>query len=391
MLKTFDIDKLEVGMFVDSIGKQTGHLKIKSRGRITSSKAIEHLKNQGIEQVIVDLSKQLKSEEPEQEEPCSTKKDKNVSFADEIVTAARLFEQGKCLQKKLLNRIARNLPIDLAVHEEFTTDLVSSIDRNPDALMCMSKIREKDSYLLEHSLNVAILLANFAKKMGLDDDQVQEIALSGFLHDIGKINIPDEILHKPGRLTDDEMDIMRKHVQLGTDVLLDMDIPASIIRTIGEHHERLDGLGYPKQLKAQDISMFGRMIAIADTYDAITANRCYKAGMSSKKALQIIVKDTPEKYDKKLLLQFVKSVGIYPVGTLVKLNNEKIAMVLQQHISETTKPKVKVFYSVKGNHYIPATDIDLSTSTNSIKIVESVVASDYKIDFNKYFKESIVV
>ncbi|MDU0353331.1 HD-GYP domain-containing protein [Paraglaciecola aquimarina] len=256
----------------------------------------------------------------------------------------------------------------------------------------MSKIREKDSYLLEHSLNVAILLANFAIQLGLKDDVVQELALSGFLHDIGKINIPDEILHKAMvELTDEEMDVMRKHVQFGVDVLVDMQIPSSIIRTISEHHERLDGAGYPKQLDDHEISDFGRMIAIADTYDAITAHRCYKAGMPSKKALQILIKDSPHKYDQKLVMQFVKSVGIYPVGTLVKLNNEKIAMVLQQHPSESTKPKVKVFYSAKNQHYLPPVDIDLATQADGVKITESIIASDYNLDFNKYFKESIAV
>ncbi|MCF2947225.1 HD-GYP domain-containing protein [Paraglaciecola aquimarina] len=390
MLKLFDIDKLEVGMFVESIAKQVDSMKIKSRGRITSQKVIDQLKKQGIKQVVVDLSKRLESDKPEPE-VLKPKKDKSISFDAEINTAAKIYETGKRVQKDMFEQVAKNLTIDLSVPSEFTTSLVSSIHRNPDALMCMSKIREKDSYLLEHSLNVAILLANFSHQLGLEDHQVQELALSGFLHDIGKINIPDKILHKPGRLTDEEMVIMRKHVQFGTDVLLDMEIPSSIIRTIGEHHERLDGLGYPEQRKGAEISTFGRMIAIADTYDAITATRCYKAGMPSKKALQILLKDSPVKYDKELVLQFVKSVGIYPVGTLVKLDNEKLAMVMQQHQVESNKPKIKVFYSVKGSHYLAPLDVDLAAPTCRLNIVEAVTASDYKIDFNKYFKESIAI
>lgn len=390
MLKTFDIDKLEVGMFVASIAKQVGGLKIKSRGRINSLDAIKQLKKQGIKQVVVDLSKHIKSEEPEPED-LKPHKEKSLSFEAEITTAAKLYEQGKRVQKDMFEQVVKNLHIDISVPKEFTTSLVSSIRRNPDALMCMSKIREKDSYLLEHSLNVAILLANFGNQLELENEQVQELALSGFLHDIGKINIPDEILHKPGKLTDDEMNIMRKHVEYGADVLLEMEIPASIVRTIGEHHERLDGFGYPNQLKGDEISVYGRMIAIADTYDAITANRCYKAGMPSKKALQILLKDSPNKYDKELVLQFVKSVGIYPVGTLVKLDNEKVAMVLKQHPVESNKPQVKVFYSTRSQHYLSPTDLDLAAPANRVKILEAAVANDYKIDFNKYFKESIAI
>lgn len=399
MLKAFDIDELEVGMFVDSIAKQQGTFKITSRGRVTTEAAIQNLKKRGILSVNVDLSKQLKPEVIEEVEPPEIKppekapaeKTEKVSFEDEIEVATKLHAKGRQLQKNMLQSVGKNLPIDIAIPQAFTNNLVSSIDRNPNALMCMTKIREKDTYLLEHSLNVAILLANFGSFIGLDEEKVQELSLSGFLHDIGKIKIPDEILHKPGRLDDQEMTIMRDHVYFGTKVLIEMGIPESIVTTIGEHHERLDGYGYPDGLRGDEITQFGRMIAIVDTYDAITADRCYKAGMSSKKALQILMQDAPEKYDEGLVKQFVQCVGIFPVGSLVKLDNEKIAMVLKQHQVHTTKPVVKVFYSVRGNHYLEPKDLDLASPSNRVKIVDAVIASDFKLDFNKYFNESIAV
>lgn len=234
-------------------------------------------------------------------------------------------------------------------------------------------------------------MANFATYIELDEEQIQEIALLGFLHDIGKIKIPDAILHKPGRLTDQEMVVMRDHVYYGTKVLNEMNIPGSIVRTIGEHHERLDGYGYPEGLRGDEISLFGRMIAIVDTYDAITADRCYKAGMPSKKALQILMQDTPDKYDEGLVNQFVKCIGLYPVGSLVRLDNEKIAMVLKQHPVQAAKPVVKVFYSIRGSHYLSPHELDLAASGNRVKIADAVIASDFKLDFNKFFNESIVV
>lgn len=392
MLKTIDIDEVEEGMFVDSIAKQQGKFKITSRGRLTSRAAIEQLKKKGILSVVVDMSKQLKPEVVEQEEPeTPTELPEKVSFETELEVATRLHTKGKHLQKTMLESVGKNLPIDIAIPEAFTNNLVSSIDRNPNALMCMTKIREKDTYLLEHSLNVAILLANFSTHIGLDEEQIQELALSGFLHDIGKIKIPDEILHKPGRLTDQEMTIMKDHVYYGTKVLAEMGIPDLIVKTIGQHHERLDGYGYPEGLRGDEITQFGRMIAIVDTYDAITADRCYKAGMSSKKALQILLQDAPEKYDEDLVAQFVQCIGIFPVGSLVKLSNEKIAMVLKQHPVHGTKPLVKVFYSIRSNHYLEPKDLDLATVSNGVKIIDAVIASDFKLDFNKYFNESIVV
>jgi len=398
VLKTFDIDDVEEGMFVDSIAKQQGKFKITSRGRVTSLAAIKHLKNKGILSVVVDMSKQIKPEvvahqepEPVPETEKTIEPAEEVPFDVELGVASKLHLKGKHLQKTILESLGKNLPIDIAIPEAFTKNLVSSIGRNPNALICMTKIREKDTYLLEHSLNVAILLANFGTHVGLDEEQIQELALSGFLHDIGKIKIPDEILHKPGRLNDQEMTIMKDHVYYGTKVLIEMGMPDSIVKTIGQHHERLDGYGYPEGLRGNEISAFGRMIAIVDTYDAITADRCYKAGMSSKKALQILLQDTPEKYDEVLVTQFVKSVGIFPAGSLVKLNNQKIAMVLKQHPVRANKPTVKVFYSVRGNHYLEPKELDLATASNGVKIVDAVIASDYKLDFNKYFNESIVI
>jgi putative nucleotidyltransferase with HDIG domain len=395
VLKTFDIDDVEEGMYVDSIAKQQGKLKITSRGRISSDAAIKQLKKKGILSVVVDLSKQLKPEVIEQAEPetpeIPAERPEEVSFETELEVATKLHTRGKHLQKTMLESVGKNLPIDIAIPEAFTNSLISSIDRNPNALMCMTKIREKDTYLLEHSLNVAILLANFGTHVGLDEEQIQELALSGFLHDIGKIRIPDEILHKPGPLNEQEMTTMKDHVYYGMKVLIEMGIPDSIVRTIGEHHERLDGYGYPEGLRGGEITKFGRMIAIVDTYDAITADRCYKVGMSSKKALQILMQDTPEKYDEGLVKQFVQCIGIFPVGSLVKLNNEKIAMVLKQHPVHGTKPLVKVFYSVRGNHYLEPKELDLATASNGVKIVDAVIASDFKLDFNKYFNESIVI
>jgi putative nucleotidyltransferase with HDIG domain len=396
VLKKLSIDELEVGMFLDSIAEQQGNMKIKSRGRVSSGAILRKLKSQGILSVVIDLSKQITPaikepetkapppEEPEEKKPL-------VKFEDEIGKASKLHQQGKGIQKRMLDSVSKGLPVDVAISEEFIRGLVASIGRNPNALVCMTKIREKDTYLLEHSLNVAILLANLASHVGFSEAQTQELALSGFLHDIGKIKVPDEILHKPGRLTDSEMEIMKSHVNEGTAVLTEMGIPKRIVRTIGEHHERLDGGGYPEGKKGDEISLSGRMIAIIDTYDAITADRCYKVGMSSKKALQILLQDSPDKYDQRLVNKFIQCIGIYPVGSLVKLTNERIAMVVRQNKNDATKPLVKVFYSLRGNHYLPPTELDLGLSKGQIKIEEAVLASDFKMDFNKYFSETIAV
>lgn len=383
-------------MYVQGIVEQRGNLKIKSQGKVKSQSIVDKLRAQGIIELTIDPSKEFipdeaeeEATEPEPEPEPEPDEPKQVSFENEVTKAKVLHTKGKGIQKRLLDSVAKGLPMDISIPEEFTEHLVGSIDRNPNALMCLTKIREKDSYLLEHSLNVAILLANFAKHMGVNEEDVQELALSGFLHDIGKIKIPDEILHKPGRLTEQEMNIMKDHVYYGIRTLEQMGMPERIVRTIGEHHERLDGYGYPDGLRGNEVSEFGRMIAIVDTYDAITADRCYKPGMPSQKALKILLEDSPEKYDRELVQRFIKCVGIYPVGSLVKLTNEQVGMVVEQREDEPLKPIVKIFYSARGNHYMAPKNVDLKTSRYNVE--KAVIASEFDIDFNRFFNEKIAI
>jgi putative nucleotidyltransferase with HDIG domain len=389
-LKTISIADLKVGMYVHAIIEQKGTMLIKSQGKVSHENIIKHLRSKGVKRLTIDLDKQfvpVTSHESPQE--VKTTKGAVVSLNGELKRALGLHQKGKKIQQRLQMAVEKGLPFDRQIPREFTQEMVGSINRNPDALLCLTKIREKDDYLLEHSLNVAILLANFAKFTGMSDKDVEDIAFSGFLHDIGKIKTPDKILHKPGRLTEKEMDIMKLHVQHGVETLVEMGIDNTCIRTVSEHHERLDGLGYPKGLKGEDISHNGRMLAIADMYDALTADRCYKAGMTAQKALKILLSETPSRIDKELIQQFIKCMGVYPVGSLVMLNNERIAVVLGKNEKSPLNPTVKVFYSVKGQHYLEPKDIDLASEAN-IKIVKAVIASDYKIDFNQFFTRAVL-
>ena len=398
MIKKITIDQLVPGMFVHQILEQKGALTVTSQGRVTSVDVVKTLKKRGVKTLAIDTEKAFTVEAPSSpvsvekphgsssEKPVNSKK---VSFENELVRAAKLHEQGKAIQKLLLANVQKETPFDASIPKAFSNKLVESVDRNPDALLCLTKIREKDDYLLEHSLNVAILLANFGKFLGMSDEEVQDLSYAGFLHDLGKIKIPDEILHKPGRLTDSEMEIMKGHVNYGVEYLKDTDLASPLIQAISEHHERLDGLGYPAGTKGEDISQAGRMLAIADMYDALTADRVYKAGMSSQKAFSILMSDAPARLDQSLVQKFIKCLGVYPVGSLVLLSNERLAMVLEQKASPLT-PLVKVFYSVRNSHYLTPKDIDLSVD-KTVSIEKAVIASDYKIDVNGFFERSVSV
>ncbi len=396
MIKKIKIDQLTPGMFVHQILEQDGALTVKSQGRVTSADVVKTLKKRGVKTLAIDTDKNFDAGESAQEAvPETTQtaqirnnaKPKKVTLTNELNRASKLHVQGKAIQKLLLANLQKETPFDASIPKAFSNKLVESVDRNPDALLCLTKIREKDDYLLEHSLNVAILLANFGKFLGMSEEDVQDLSYAGFLHDLGKIKIPDEILHKPGRLTDSEMEIMKGHVKHGVDYLKSTDIAAPLIKTISEHHERLDGLGYPAGTKGNAISKAGRMLAIADMYDALTADRVYKSGMSSQKAFSILMNDAPTRLDQTLVQQFIKCLGVYPVGSLVLLSNDRLGMVLEQRDSPLT-PLVKEFFSVRNNHYLPPRDIDLALD-KTVSIAKAVIASDYKIDVNSFFERSV--
>ena len=387
---TIGIEQLEVGMYVLQIAEQkAGTVQIKTRGRVTSQAIIDELKRKGIKRLIIDTDRSSHEQKSASAGVKPQEPDTTVPLQAELVKAESLYQQGITLQKSLYDSVHAGTPFDDFVPAEFARALVSSLDRNPDALLLLSRIREKDTYLLEHSLNVGILSAHFARYLGMSQAEIQAAAYSGLLHDLGKIKIPDEILHKPGRLTDAEMDVMKKHVEYGVDFLSAMKLDSNLIKVISEHHERLDGLGYPYRLSGDDISYNGRILAITDMYDALTADRCYKAGMPSQKALQILLKDSETKLDATLLRQFIKCMGIYPMGTLVELSNQRVAMVMHQNEQQPLRPLVKMFYSISGGHYITPKDVDLTKDTQ-LKIVKAVTPADYNIDINRFFKESIM-
>jgi putative nucleotidyltransferase with HDIG domain len=386
-------------MFVHQILEQKGALTVKSQGKVTSTDVVNTLKKRGVKTLAIDTDKSFKVSESSSSISSNSVENepaekilapiKSVSLEKELNRATKLHQQGKDIQKLLLENVQKETPFDTSIPKAFSNKLVESVDRNPDALLCLTKIREKDDYLLEHSLNVAILLANFGKYLGMSEEEVQDLSYAGFLHDLGKIKIPDEILHKPGRLTESEMEVMKGHVKHGVDYLETMNIAAPLVQAISEHHERLDGLGYPAGKQGDAISKAGRMLAIADMYDALTADRVYKPGMSSQKAFSILMSDAPFRLDKALVQQFIRCLGVYPVGSLVLLSNERLAMVLEQKDSPLT-PLVKVFYSVRNSHYLTPRDIDLSVD-KTVSIVKAVIASDYKIDVNAFFERSVSV
>jgi len=260
-----------------------------------------------------------------------------------------------------------------AVNAEAATqmvdDIAASVDRNLGALISLVRLKNKDEYTYMHSVAVCALMVALAKELGLSEAEAKQAGLAGLLHDIGKAGIPMEVLNKPGALTDEEFSLVKLHPQRGYELLQQANIIDSVALDVClHHHEKINGTGYPKKLKADEISIFAKMGAVCDVYDAITSNRPYKEGWEPGISLQRMAQWT-EHFDDRVFKAFVKSVGIYPIGSMVKLKSGRLAVVIDQSPKSLLSPIIKVFFSTKSKSRIKIELIDLSKPHEQDSIV----------------------
>jgi len=227
--------------------------------------------------------------------------------------------------------------IDVQEAQSLVSDMADNIMVNPHAMMWLTYLKQRHEYTMIHSINVCILALTFGRHMQLARDQLELLGLGALLHDIGKLRIPSEILDKPGRLTPEEFEVMKSHPSEGYNILKDDKyIHMDALEIVRHHHERISGTGYPDHLDADSINELTKMVSIVDVYDAITSDRCYHDGISPYKALQNIYSWTEAQFDRKLVEEFMACMGVYPIGSIVELNNHRIGIVI------STTPKTRL-------------------------------------------------
>jgi len=401
-----DIYQLAVGSYVVEIAKQKGDFKIKKSGWVRDFKSIEFLIKKGVLRVKVDTSKHLEesenkvygllSEQPverTEEKPKQTKLDKNKTkpvkpksddFPQRLVSAKKTFDDAKQAQSKILEDIQQGKSIDPGPIKNLTNQSIETIFENPDALTCVLNIRNKDEYLLEHSVSVSILMSIFARYLKFDKSLIQDLAVGAFLHDVGKVLVPDKVLNKPGKLTDEEFEIIKTHAVHSKRIIDETEGIAEVSRqVVANHHEKLNGQGYPRGLKQSQLSQYDRMISICDIFDALSAHRVYKKGIAQIRAFAILREMASSGHlDPLLVDKFIRCLGIYPVGSLVRLSSNRLAIVDAPNPETPTKPKVKAFYSLSQNIFTAAKEIDLSSTVEEC-IEQGVRADDFDLDMNK--------
>lgn len=256
--------------------------------------------------------------------------------------AREVLDAGRVNVKSLLHSASMGQMLDTQVAEATVGACVQSILRNPEAMLWMSRIKNRNEYTAEHCLNVCVLAIAFGRHLHMSEEELQLLGLCGLLHDVGKMHIPTGILDKPGRLTEAEFEVMKQHALIGYELLKRQEdrLNSLVLDVALNHHERPDGTGYPRGLGEREIAEFSRIISVVDTYDAITSNRCYAPEQPSADAQKIIFENRGRQFDEELALQFIKAIGPYPPGTLVELRNGMAGIVLTGKVKFRHLPTV---------------------------------------------------
>ena len=292
-----------------------------------------------------------------------------VSAAQEIERAAKICLQSKKAVKSMFEEARMGNSVDVGGAQLLVQEIADSVTRNPGALISLARLKTADEYTYMHSVAVCAMMVALAKQLELDAAQTHCAGLAGLLHDLGKALIPMAILNKPGTLTDAEFAIVKSHPVAGHQLLQGGDKVDPIAQDVClHHHEKVNGSGYPHGLKGDEISLFAKMGAVCDVYDAITSNRPYKSGWDPAESMRKMAEWSNGHFDTRIFQAFVKSMGIYPVGSLVQLTSGRIGVVVEQTGKSLTTPKIKVFFSTKSNMRIVPTVVDLSVPGTIDKI-----------------------
>lgn len=291
------------------------------------------------------------------------------SMDQELAKAKRLCNEAKEAVTAMFAEARMGKAVDPERAGPLVEEISSSLARHPDALISVARLKRHDDYTYLHSVAVCALMVTLARRVGMSEQDVYQAGVAGMMHDLGKAMMPLEVLNKPGKLTDEEFDIMRGHPAEGWNLLREGGKASEHVLDVAlHHHEKIDGSGYPHRLAGDAISQMAKMGAVCDVYDAISSNRPYKVAWGPAESIQRMG-SWKGHFDDYIFKAFVRSLGIYPVGALVRLQSERLGVVLEQGESSLLKPKVRVFFSVKRNEPIFVQVVDLAAPDCADRIV----------------------
>ncbi len=350
---------------------------------ITSQKQIDEIVRAGIETLYIDTDKGIDvvaSDDEKDDRPEGAAGRRTAAkyitrpLYEELPNAINVRNRLIRVLASVMDGIRRGGALPMDEVRDAMEDMARSFVSNSDASIGLMRIKRAERYTVEHAVNAAILMMAFEKSLAYDVGQLMQVGLGGLLMDIGKAKLPLYLVEKTTCLTEKERELVRRHVRIGCEILTRTGgIPAVVLQIAAEHHERMDGSGYPDRKQGEDISLYGQMAAIVDSYDALTADRMHKKGITPHAALGRLVR-CREQFNRELVQQFIHCIGIYPVGSLVALSDGHFAVVVESDLKRLLSPKVRVIYDSLKRTYVDAEDIDMAAQEgdNPLEIVSAV-------------------
>jgi HD-GYP domain-containing protein (c-di-GMP phosphodiesterase class II) len=400
MRKKVKVVDLQLGMFVDELcGSWMDHPFWKTAFKLANQKDLQTLRESNVMEVWIDTSKGLDIQTmakvvSENEEKLKTDAllqqaasnesvaEARISLNQEINRARQIHAKARTAVMSMFQEARMGHAIEVAEVTTLVDDINQSVARNPGALISLARLKTKDDYTYLHSVAVCALMIGLGRTLGLTGDTLKSAGMAGLLHDVGKMMIPNAVLNKPGKLTDDEFTTIKSHPLRGWEILKESyGVDTIALDVCLHHHERVDGKGYPNKISGDDLTLFARMGAVCDVYDAITSDRCYKNAWAPGEAIRKMAEWKDGHFDEIIFQSFVKTVGIYPIGSLVKLRSGRLGVVTDQSERSLLLPKVKVFFSTKSQIHIPPEIIDLALAQDSI--VETEDPAKWGFDMKK--------
>ena len=386
-LKKIPAVRATLGMYVHRIeGKWLDHPFWRNSFLISDEKMLDTLHSLGGQDIWIDTARGTDEPAPPASAspatmPASTGPDDGAvdaaeaeprsAFGHDVRHAEALRDRAKAAARALFHdaRMGRALRMETAA--SIIDEVDDAIARNPAAMLSVLRLKNKDDYTYLHSVAVAALMMALGRRLGYDGAALKELGMAGLLHDIGKVGVPDAVLNKPGRLSPLEWTSVRQHPQIGWDILRRESAAGPVALDVClHHHEKTDGSGYPDRLAGEGISRAARMGAICDVYDAITSDRPYKRGWEPAEAIRRMAEWQEGHFDREIFHAFVRLVGIYPAGTLVRLASDRLAVVLTQGRGSSLHPTVRLICALPDRAPLPPETVDLEQAGDRIAGIE---------------------
>jgi HD-GYP domain-containing protein (c-di-GMP phosphodiesterase class II) len=387
MLQIINIDALLPGMFIVKVIKQAGEITVATPGKINDQQDINSLIDKGILQVQIDPAKSthLNTDDGLNDLGETYLNASGLSYNQQLEDSLILHNQAKTIQGRLIKRVTNGKIADIEEVNNIMQEIVNKAFECDDALGITTLLKDNDEYFLEHSINCAILMVMFGRSLEIEKSTLQHLGVGALLMDIGMVKLPLLLTQKTDSLSVQESQRMQRHIDIALKLLEPIeDINKISLTVIKQHHERIDGTGYPDGLRGEQISQYGRMAAIVDTYDSLTTSRPYRDTFEPADALKKMQAEDLG-LDKELLSKFISCIGANPIGSLVKLASGKLAMVMRLNRLHPLSPNVMVFYNLTTK-IDEVAQLDLSEVED--EIVDSVSPDDFDIGLSAFLRQS---